>query len=417
MWLHLLNRHPREVTEVSGFQKPTERVIPVDHVFGPADPNEPESKRRGRVIVGVLGGLAIGLLLAAGSQLSSPDSDETPSSIPEVAAPPTVPTTLATTTTLAPSRLDILVDEYEGTLYLVGFVNSQAKLWRWESRTGSPLSLELPDRTFWASFNSSQVRVGVLAASNLSAGYSLWVGTPGNLEPLAVDISDYAWHATDPSQIAWIEERVTGDSTSIFLRTATLPAVANTSVSIEQSGRLVKYDHGGVLLETISDAEGFVIWAVDLGGEEIGRILGRFLGLLPDGRVLISQAGELVVTQSDLSDPQAFEFPSDKRMAGVSTSPTAGRWAIWEIEETTGVSAPAQLWVLENDEVVFETTLPSTLRAVSWSHDGRFLVTAAGEPSPLSGFSTGNLWFIDTEDWSMHQVAAPGFVFNIAAVP
>jgi hypothetical protein len=54
---------------------------------------------------------------------------------------------------------------------------------------------------------------------------------------------------------------------------------------------------------------------------------------------------------------------------------------------------------------------------VTWSHDGRWLIAAVGEPSPLSGFSSGILWFIDTQDWSMHQVTAPGYAFGIAAVP
>ena len=124
-----------------------------------------------------------------------------------------------------------------------------------------------------------------------------------------------------------------------------------------------------------------------------------------------------MVTASDLTDPEPFGFPSGKRMASIEAAPDGSTWAIWEIEETTGVSAPAQLWILRDDEMLFETTLPSALRAVSWSQDGRWLIAAVGEPAPLSGFSSGELWFVDTEDWSMHAVEAPGFVFDIAAVP
>jgi hypothetical protein len=413
---------------VTFHNKPPERVIPVDHVINGTDPKEPDSKRWGRVAVGVLGGLAIGLLLATGAQQSSPESGTTPSTISEPAAVTTVPTT---TTTLAPSRLDILVDGYEGTLYLAGAVNQQGKLWRWESRTGTPLDLEVPNLMVGGSFNASGVRVAVQTRSVVSSGSVLWVGTPGNQEPLAVEVATWAWHSSDPAQIAWIEDsRVNGDG-STSIRTASLPIGAGFKIPLPEdlatlaatasatpslaSFRLVEFDDDGFLLQAITE-EGFTLIAVDIDGVEIGRMPARYVGRMPEGTLLVSQAGALSRASRTLLFASDYEFPSTRRMDALAVSPVDDRWAIWEIEEATGVASSARLWVVE-EEILFETTLPSALRAVTWSHDGRWLIAAVGEPSPLSGFSSGILWFIDTQDWSMHQVTAPGYAFGIAAVP
>ena len=411
------------------FNDPTEKVTPVDDVIGAEHaPNSPLRKRPGRAIVGVLGGLAIGLLLATGAQQNSPESETTSSTISEPAAVTTIPTT---TTTLALSRLDILVDGYQGTLYLAGAENQQGKLWRWESRTGTPLDLEVPNLMVSGSFNASGVRVAVETQSVVSAGSVLWVGTPGNQEPLAVEVATWAWHSSDPAQIAWIgDSGVNGDG-STSIRTAILPIGAGREIPLPgdlasiaataaatpsiASFRLVEFDDDGFLLQTITE-EGFILIAVDNDGFEVGRMPARYLGRMPDGTVLVSQAGALSRASRTLLFASNYAFPSDSRMAALATSPVDDRWAIWEIEEATGVAAPARLWVVE-DEILFDTTLPSALRAVTWSHDGRWLIAAVGELSPLSGFSSGALWFIDTEDWSMHQVTAPGYAFGIAAGP
>jgi hypothetical protein len=399
---------------VTSFNNPTERVIPVDHVINETDPNEPDSGRRGRVIVGALGGLAIGLLLATGAQQNSPDPEAAPSTITAPAAVPTVPTT---TTVLAPSRLDILVDGYEGTLFLAGAVNQQGKLWRWESRTGTPLELDVPNTITGARFNASGVRVGILTRSGVSPLGVLWVGIPGSQEPLAVDVATWSWHADDPAQLAWIEVTNLNVEPQLSLKTATLPTGTQAVAPLEEGGEILLYDDSGIVIESL-DETGFNIFTVDLeDGSEQARVPGRFLGQIPSGDLLVSQSGEMMRVSRDLTLIEPLEFPSEKRMAEVVASPVDQRWVTWEIEETTGVAAPAQLWIVDGEQVVFETTLPSTLRAVGWSHDGRWLVTTGGEPSPLSGFSTGELWFVDTTDWSMHAVDAPGFIFDVAAVP
>jgi len=405
---------------VTSFNNPTERVIPVDHVINETDPNEPDSKRQGRVIVGALGGLAIGLLLATGAQQNSPDPEAAPSTITAPTAVPTVPTT---TTVLAPSRLDILVDGYEGTLFLAGAVNQQGKLWRWESRTGTPLELDTPDHTGVAAFNASDVRVGSRTLSSFSRLPVLWVGTPGNQEPLAVDVFNWSWHESDPSLIAWLELRLQEDPPTVLLQQAALPSGAISSLPIADMGpevadlRIALFDDSGVILQGLTE-DGYGLWTVDPAtGEPLTTVSGRFVGILPDDDLLISQAGQLVRLNRDLGEDSEFTFVSDSRMSETRPSPVDARWAIWEIEESTGVAAPTQLWIIEDDEVIFETTLPSALRAVAWSQDGHWLITAVGEPSPLSGFSSGELWFIDTSDWSMHAVDAPGFITTIAAVP
>jgi hypothetical protein len=413
---------------VTPFNDPKQKVTPVDDVIGAErTPNQPVRKRQGRAIVGALGGLAIGLLIATGAQQNSPESETTPSTISEPAAVTTIPTT---TTTLAPSRLDILVDGYLGTLFLAGGVNQQGKLWRWESRTGTPLDLEVPNLMVTGAFNASGVRVAVQTRSGVSTGSVLWVGTPGNQEPLAVDVATWIWHSSDPAQIAWIEyPAANGEGSSI--RTATLPIGAGLEIPLSEdlatlataawaapsiaSFQLVEFDDDGFLLQAITE-EGFILIAVDDDGLEIGRIAARYLGRMPDGTVLVSQAGSLSRASRTLLFASDYAFPSTSRMAAIATSPVDDRWAIWEIEEATGVAAPARLWVVER-EILFDTTLPSALRAVTWSHDGRWLIAAIGEPSPLSGFSSGTLWFIDTADWSMHQVTAPGFILGIAAGP
>ena len=406
---------------MTSFNNPQERVIPVDHVINELDPNEPDSKRRGRVIVGALGGLAIGLLLATGAQQNSPDPDSAPSTITAPAAVPTVPTT---TTVLAPSRLDILVDGYEGTLFLAGLLNQQGKLWRWESRTGTPLELETPDHTGFAAFNASEVRVGSATFSSLGGQRVLWVGTPGNQEPLAVDVLHWRWHETDPSSIAWLELRPQEDPPAVLLRQAALPGGSTSSVPITDIGPdttdlgIALFDDSGVVLQTLTQ-DGFAVSIIDptTEGAPATTVSGRYVGRLSNGDLLVSQSGQLVGMSRDLIEATEFPLVSDTLMSETRPSPVDDRWAIWEIEEATGVAAPTQLWILEDEEVIFETTLPSALRAVSWSQDGRWLIAAVGEPSPLSGFSSGELWFIDTSDWSMHAVDAPGFITAIAAVP
>jgi hypothetical protein len=414
---------------VTPFNDPTQKVTPVDDVIGAErTPMAPVRRRPGRAIVGTLGGLAIGLLIATGAQQNSPESEATSSTISEPAAVTTVPTT---TTTLAPSRLDILVDGYQGTLYLAGAVNQQGKLWRWESRTGTPLDLEVPNLMVSGSFNASGVRVAVETRSGVSTGGVLWVGTPGNQEPLAVDVATWTWHSSDPAQIAWIEDSGVNGEGSASIRTAILPIGAGLEVPLPEdlatlattaaatpsitSFQLVEFDDDGFLLQTITE-EGFTLIAVDNDGIEVGRMAARYLGRMPDGTVLVSQAGALSRASRTLLFASEYAFPSSNRMAAIATSPVGDRWAIWEIEEATGVAVPARLWIVEG-EILFDTTLPSALRAVTWSHDGRWLIAAVGEPSFLSGFSSGTLWFIDTEDWSMHQVTAPGYAFGIAAGP
>ncbi len=415
------------------FDNQKERVIPVDHPFGVDDPNEPPARRRGRVLAGALGGLAIGLLLAAGAQQNAPGPEARSSTLPEVVTPPPTVSTTTTPTTIPPARLDVLVDGYSGTLFLAGAVNQQPKLWRWDSRTGTPLELEVPNRMASASFNSSRVRVAVPTFSTVMPGFVLWIGLPGNVEPVAVDVADFAWHESDPARIAWVD-RI--DDELVQIHTATLPAGVGSTVQIEgelasllpQPGflggaeiltsSLVEFGDDGFLIEAITNEDGYLLIALDPGGEETGRLNARYIGRLPDGDLLVSQNSALVrASREGLTPGEEVVLPTEKRVAALARAGTNDFWATWEIEETTGISEPARLFVLDGDEIAFETTLPSALRAVSWSQDGRWLVVAIGEPSNLSGFTSGVLWFIDTEDWSMHQVDAPGLISAIAAVP
>lgn len=392
-------------------------------IVGTEDQPDPEPRGRAWLPIGIIGGIAVGLLIATGAQQNSPDPNTPPSTIPEVAVPPTVPTT---TTVLAPSRLDILVDGYEGTLYLAGFRNDQGVLWRWESRTGTALVIDIPERMRSADFNSSRVRIAAAALSTVSPGWNLWVGTPENAEPIALSMTSWAWHATDPGRIAWIElDQSLPETLPALLRTATLPTgadgvfpIADDPADLGSVPSVVLFDDQGFLLQSPTDEDGYWLIAIDPDeGRESGRLAARYLGVLPDGDLLVSTAGSLQRASRDLTETADFPFPSDKRMSAIATSSAHNRWAIWEVEDATGVATPTQLWILDGEAIVFETTLPQTLRSVSWSVDGRWLIAAVGEPSPLSGFSSGQLWFIDTEDWSMHQVEAPGYIFAIAAVP
>ncbi len=405
---------------MSLFDSPNERVIPVDQPSEVADPNEPGGKRRGRVIAGALGGLAVGLLLAAGAQQNAAGPETGSSTFPEVVTlPPTVPTSTAT---IPPARLDILVDGYSGTLFLAGAVDQQSKMWRWESRSGTPVQLDVPDLTASATFNSSRVRVAIPTFSTLESGSVLWVGVPGNVEPLAVGVHDYLWHETDPARIAWVT-RVDGESAE--LHTTTLPFGGGSTVRIDGElsatvleGDLVEFDDEGFIVQAMDGEDGFLLVAVDTDGVEAGRLPGRYLGTLPGGELLVSIDGTLHrASRTDLAEGEALPLVFEKRMTGMARSPVDDRWAIWELEEETAVGQPTRLYVLEDDEILVETTLPSALRAVGWSQDGRWIVVAVGDPSNLSGSTSGELWFIDSTDRSMHQVAAPGFISAIAAVP
>ena len=105
-------------------------------------------------------------------------------------------------------------------------------------------------------------------------------------------------------------------------------------------------------MQAVTAEEGYLLVALDSDGAEVGRLAGRYLGRLPDGTVMVSQAGALSRASRTLLFNSHYPFPGSNRMASIATSPVDDRWAIWEIEEATGVAAPAQLWIVEDGDII-----------------------------------------------------------------
>lgn len=378
-------------------------VTPVDGtvvVSGGSEDVGPQNPRRRLVVSGILGGIAVILLIVAAPQLMSSNGDAGAPTIPPTVAQPIEDSAVPA---LEPSRLDILVDGYAGTLVLSGQADGEAKLWRWDSERGTPLDVDLPDGSVaWEASNADGSAVAVISPMQDGRGSMLSVlGQEGSWPTTRV--TSFRWHSFDPTRLVWIDMGQDGR------RTARLGSVAGATeleVPIETDASVVRYDSDGLLLQLLEDSN-LVVTAVDLQGRETGRLPGRFVGALPDGNLLIEQDTSLVNTSRQLTSSEPFEFPLEIRAAGATLSPVGEEWAIWEYVDQPDSSAPTRIWVLSDDEIVFEMTLPEFPTDVAWSVDGRWLIASA---------QSGELWFIDTTDWSAHQVHAPGQVFAVTSV-
>ncbi|MFQ5517043.1 MAG: hypothetical protein ACE5E8_05665 [Acidimicrobiia bacterium] len=147
-------------------------------------------------VLTAVAGLAIGLL--AGISMSEADLESGAETTPSTTGGGT-----AATEARAAVTLKARVPGFTGTL---AWVESQVPFTAltWNAADTAGTAFTLPPRTRGTSWNSDAARVAALVSGEVVDSLSVLID--GAVTTVAVDVVDFAWHGTDPDQIAWIDD-------------------------------------------------------------------------------------------------------------------------------------------------------------------------------------------------------------------
>lgn len=281
-------------------------------------------RSRGGILLGVVGAITA---LAVIVVTSRPQSDVPPTTT-ALAFPTTMANSTSTTTTSIPIAavltLDSFLPEVKGDLYTVIAPTLEGTFVQWEPNA-IQVTRDLPtldaDRL---DFDVSGLRFAFLGPP-LDSGLSLYTGRPDVWIPLASRVSSFAWHATDPGLLSWVEGLERGLCTAAVDLDGT--TVEEPTCFPGMDGEVNGFDDLGFLIATEDS-----IVRVSTSGEELGRVPGEQADIGPDGRVLIVRRNaddvpEFYLANQDLSEVVSLEWAPSDVLDGygfVAWSPAAG---------------------------------------------------------------------------------------------
>ena len=176
----------RRVTVLTGQPDPT--------------PPTPRSSPKWTGVLLVAAGIAFGYLLAQGTTSSLPPVDTaSPEAVPSVSAtaPPGVASALPAEKTTG----------FSGTV--LASVESARGLMTWPG-DGGPIKIRLTSDVWAAAYDAAQGRIAVTVREYGRDGLALYVGDLGDVRFVTSGVTGFAWHPTEPSAIAWVEESKDG---------------------------------------------------------------------------------------------------------------------------------------------------------------------------------------------------------------
>ena len=208
----------------------------------------------------------------------------------------------------------------------------------------------------------------------------LYVGSEAEYVPLVRRVMWFAWHATEPSRLAWTVASDGGVGQQLFVAEVAGSASSEPvpSVTVPATERLVAWDETGFVLGFRDGLGGEWIRRIDGTGREIGRARGTLVAMRGNGELLLTRRadGDSSFYQADptlgaltalqWAPPEAVgrvrpaTWASDGRIAFIARDERSNVWRL-EIYEPDGESSAVQ-------------ELPGQVWDVRWSPDGRFVV-------------------------------------------
>jgi hypothetical protein len=256
----------------------------------------------------VVAGIAFGFLLGQGTtdDLSSGDT-ESVEAITSTSSPadPVV--------TSEPPAEDVV--RFPGTI--LASVEFGRGLMTWPG-DGSPAETRLASKVSAAAYDAAQRQIAVTVPEYGTETLALHVGNVGDLRFVASRVTGFAWHQTDPSAIAWVEE--SEDGFALLKADFSNGAITATQITVLQDTvRPVAWGSWGYALQSESG-----LTTIDPSGVTIANADVQFVAAGSDGRLVVSRpagiplSSDWAITTTDLADQQTLG-----RFGALNEHPTA----------------------------------------------------------------------------------------------
>ena len=305
-------------------------------------------------------------------------------------------TTVASVLSVA---LDEQVPQFTGTLHATLNFNRRPTYLRWESAADSPdlISLDTPGMRL----NSDLTQVAAINFIGDVAG-DLRVGPPGETVAITPDVTAFAWHDTDPMQIAVTRTLM---DTSLWLAQLD-PDSGYRVVSVARvppGSQVVALGDWGYALHSAGDADGNRMTIVtSRSGQEVGRVRGEVVFVLPGpmGGVMVADPlGDDVTTIWAADKPSAASINAERRLLKVLWSDDLGSYA----ELSDGP---------EPDVDVLFVSVTTPLETISYTLDGA--VPYDWDPTGrfLAAVLNARIVILDTVDGVFHEVGIPASLIS-----
>lgn len=308
-------------------------------------------------------GLAVGIGLAVVFSLASsgePQEAETPVSFPDLGQPDDEADQTPTTET-APEGVGEVVPEFPDTLLAVTQLGGgNLGLLTWPI-SGPPIEAPLPGfATAEVEFDQSGRMVAMGTPVAESDGVLLSFGTPPRIQPLAADVTGFAWHESEIGALAYTQV-VDGE----------------WHLSVVDRFREIRLVATGPDVDAVVVAWGSWGFAVQDGGQvtlltesgEVGQsFTGRLLDADADGRVVLYDGEISLIEASGVSRGLAGDVDLLGELEVALISPDGTKLAV--------VGGAGHMVIpLDGDGEVTHAPVTSGFPQMVWSTDSRFVVS------------------------------------------
>ena len=219
--------------------------------LGTDAPPDTAGTSRATITVVALAGLAIGFILAVSSSTSRPGDD--PGAAFDSGPPPLSEEAELTGDTAAPPppNLDDYIPGFAGTLHVVTRLGEEAPVvYSWAADQPTARSSELPNGLVTSTMDWNADHSQLAAEGPGLGNRVLYAGPPRQVVPVALEVTSFAWHGTEPALIAWTEPD--GDSSRLVTARLSTTDVTVTPIG-PVDGDLVAWGEWGFLVRA-SDA-------------------------------------------------------------------------------------------------------------------------------------------------------------------
>ena len=299
--------------------------------------------------------------------------------------------------TLASINPETLSDQapgFTGTLYATVLLNRNETFVRWSSDAASPELIELD--TLRMRLNADQSQVAAIDFVSPVAGF-LRVGPPGTEQAITTDVTAFAWHDSDPGQIA--ATRTLGD-TSLWLGMVdpTERRLVSSAGDVPRGSVIVAFGEWGYALHSTPDNDGNLTTIVlDADGIELHRFRGQVAGSLPgpDGGVIVADplGSELNITWS-AANPSGDSVSTARGLLSVLWSDDLGSYAELSDSDTPNVDVLFVTHQTASGTVAYEF---DHIAPIDWDPTGRF----------LAGIRRAKVVIVDVNDGSVSEIGIP----------
>jgi hypothetical protein len=271
------------------------RVTPLPH---PSERTPPplRSSHRWTGVLLVVAGIAFGFLLGQGTteNLSSGDteSDEAVASTSSPVDPVAAPELPAEEVVRFPGTILASVEFGRGLMTWPG--------------DGSPIKTRLASDVSAAAYDAAQGRIAVTLPEYGTERLALHVGSVGDLRFVASGVTGFAWHPTDPSAIAWVEE--SEDGFALLKAQVSDGVIMESQITVlRDTVRPVAWGSWGYALQGDNG-----LTTIAPSGDVVANADVQLVAAGSDGRLVVSRpagtplSSDWAITEPDLADQQAL---------------------------------------------------------------------------------------------------------------